>query len=101
MPTVQVECSSVQFKSSKLKDKEYTINVSSFLHNIAQKKETDAHFLAGDQLLMLYLPLLDICGPILVNPKGLFINYVHFQTPLCNASMPLGFCSAVIQQTTP
>ena len=38
---IEVDCSLGQFKSAKLKDKEYTINAPFFVHNIA-KKEMDA-----------------------------------------------------------
>ena len=35
---IEVDCSSGQFKSAKLKDKESTINVPSFLNNIEKRK---------------------------------------------------------------
>ena len=36
---IEIGCSSDQFKSAKLKDKEYTINMPIFFHNIAKKSD--------------------------------------------------------------
>ena len=49
-------CSSGQFKSAKLKDKEYTLEAQIFFTTLQKKKEMDAphfeHLLADGQLLI-------------------------------------------------
>ena len=51
---IEVDCSAGQFKSAKLEDKEYNINVASFSKHC--KKEINAqrflHLLADNQLLI-------------------------------------------------
>ena len=53
---IELDCSSGQFKSAKLKDKEYTRNAPSFFTILQKKKEIDApsleHSLADGQLLI-------------------------------------------------
>ena len=66
---IEVDCSSGHFKSAKLKDKVYTINAQSFFTTM-QKRKRLMHQVFNIcwpmvscwfMLLMLYLPLLDIC----------------------------------------
>ena len=63
---IEVDCTWGQFKLAILKDEEFTINSPIFFITLQKKKKIDAlnfkHLLADGQLLMLYLPLLDICG---------------------------------------
>ena len=71
---IEVDCSSGQFKSAKLKDRKYTTNAPNFFHIIAKKKKNGwtkfltfvgGRWSAVDFLLMMYLPLLDVCGSYL------------------------------------
>ena len=67
---IEVDCSSGQFKSAKLNDKDYTFNAFSLKKNITKRTRLMHQVfnicweMVGCQilLLMLYLSLLDICG---------------------------------------
>ena len=67
---IEVDCFLGQFKSAKLKDKEHTINAPSFFSTLQKRKRLmhQVFIVCGPMVgcklkfLMLYFPLLDICG---------------------------------------